>query len=356
MLLVSRIIRKYKYLLNKSYLYLETKKAATQLKNLDATRPKIFLMCCPIHTNLGDQAQRLCIERWIKETYPQHQLIASCARTVPSGYYENVSKILNEKDLIFIHSGYLFMNDLSDVPAILKIVELYKRNKIIFFPQTVNFSCDEIKQEFVNSFAQNKNILLLCRDYISYENAKTLFPNNECLAFPDIVTSLIGSYHSSQKRSGVCFCLRNDKEKYYSDSDLEKLITKLKTYNCCRIDTTLKLSFCKMNVLRKKYIYDMVDFLSSKKVVVTDRYHGTIFSIIANTPVVVLNSTDHKLSSGVKWFPKQIFDKSIYFADDLDEAYDIVTKILTANVELNNPSYFLEKYFSKLSDIVKDAN
>ena len=110
------------------------------------------------------------------------------------------------------------------------------------------------------------------------------------------------------------------------------------------------------HVLRKKYIYDMVDFLSSKKVVVTDRYHGTIFSIIANTPVVVLNSTDHKLSSGVKWFPKQIFDKSIYFADDLDEAYDIVTKILTANVELNNPSYFLEKYFSKLSDIVKDAN
>ncbi|WP_082026255.1 polysaccharide pyruvyl transferase family protein [Prevotella pectinovora] len=36
------------------------------------------------------------------------------------------------------------------------------------------------------------------------------------------------------------------------------------------------------------------------QVVITDRYHGTIFSQIVNTPVIVISSTDHKLRSGVK--------------------------------------------------------
>lgn len=51
--------------------------------------------------------------------------------------------------------------------------------------------------------------------------------------------------------------------------------------------------------------------MSHYKVVITDRYHGTIFSLIANTPVIIIKSTDHKVTTGADWF-KGIYDDYVY--------------------------------------------
>ncbi len=351
---LERCVNKYKYLRNKSFRKRETLKASSRLKIIDKERPVVYLMCCPIHPNLGDQAQRFCIERWIKTNYPNHQLVSSCARTVPQGYYEKIEELIKPDDIIIIHSGYLFMNDKSDVPAILRIVDLFKGNKIVIFPQTVNFSCDEIKNSFIEVFAKHPDLVLLCRDFVSYDTALTLFPKNKCVTFPDIVTSLIGTYNKSSIRSGVCFCLRDDKEKLYTDGQLSGLIDQLRKYGCCRIDTTWKISPYTMNGNREKIVMKMIEYLANKKLVITDRYHGTIFSVIANTPVIVLNSTDHKLSSGVQWFPKDLFGHSIFYAKDLDEAYSFADDILKSDLQVNNPNYFSEKYWNNLFDILNN--
>lgn len=78
----------------------------------------------------------------------------------------------------------------------------------------------------------------------------------------------------------------------------------------------------------------------------TDRYHGTIFSLVANTPVVVISSADHKLSSGVEWFPKEYFSDSIFYAKDLSEVTNLVNKIIDSPVAIQNPAYFKNKYYS----------
>ena len=83
------------------------------------------------------------------------------------------------------------------------------------------------------------------------------------------------------------------------------------------------------------------------QVVITDRYHGTIFSQIVNTPVIVISSTDHKLSSGVKWFPQEKFSDNISVAKDLNEAYEKAVDILKRNGAVKkNPAWFKENYFS----------
>src|SRR5690606_27740259 len=80
----------------------------------------------------------------------------------------------------------------------------------------------------------------------------------------------------------------------------------------------------------------------------------TIFSQIASTPVIVLSSSDHKLSSGVKWFPEASFGNNVFFAKDLNEAYNIAQQILKRNGEITiNPPYFQETYFSKLKIILE---
>ena len=67
-----------------------------------------------------------------------------------------------------------------------------------------------------------------------------------------------------------------------------------------------------------------------------------------NTPVIVISSTDHKLSSGVKWFPKNLFEGNITFALDLDDAYNKATEILARNGKLKrNPAWFTNTYYNK---------
>ncbi|MFI5429468.1 polysaccharide pyruvyl transferase family protein [Aeromicrobium sp. UC242_57] len=70
---------------------------------------------------------------------------------------------------------------------------------------------------------------------------------------------------------------------------------------------------------------------SNYQVTVTDRYHGVIFSLISGTPVVVLESTDHKLRSGVQWFPPQIFGNMIRFAGSVEEAVQAAEHFYSAD-------------------------
>ena len=171
------------------------------------------------------------------------------------------------------------------------------------------------------------------------------------MPFPDVVTSMIGTKVFKTKRDGVLFCVRDDKEAYYCEKEIRALEEKFH----CRVekkDTTLNISRKEMDRNRKKLIDDFIDYVAGFKVTITDRYHGTIFSLIANTPVVVLSSVDHKLSSGVKWFPEQ-FSDYIKFASSLDEAYLIASQYLErsdGNVRL--PTYFKDKYWDHLKDYI----
>ena len=92
---------------------------------------------------------------------------------------------------------------------------------------------------------------------------------------------------------------------------------------------------------------------SKYKLVITDRYHGTIFSLIAGTPVIVLSSADHKLSSGVKWFPIEIFGDYVSYASSLDDAFEKANKMLATPHTHQLPPYFQENYYSKLIDNIK---
>jgi exopolysaccharide biosynthesis predicted pyruvyltransferase EpsI len=166
---------------------------------------------------------------------------------------------------------------------------------------------------------------------------------------PDVVTSLIGDKtfsYSSSKRSGVMFCIRNDGEKFYSDDQILSLRKKfigIKTSVC---DTTIFKSAWVWNKQRELLLREILENFSKQQLIITDRYHGTIFSQIVNTPVIVLSSTDHKLSSGVSWFPKMYFEKNVFFAVNLNEAFAIAKQILERKGVIENPSYFRDKYYA----------
>lgn len=76
--------------------------------------------------------------------------------------------------------------------------------------------------------------------------------------------------------------------------------------------------------------------------------YGTIFSLIASTPVIVLQTTDHKVTTGADWF-KGIYDDYVFVAQDLQDAHRIAEEILQ-RPDAAKPltPYFADNYYAKL--------
>lgn len=326
---------------------------------------KVFLMHEAKNPNLGDQAQRMCTLELIKKSYPKSMLIeiGDFGPTVYFSYNKNtIFEIIacyiklaclkfkvKPNDIFLGHSGYFMIDHHTGWKMFTNMMHYFPKNKMVILPQTVNFYTPFIKEYVSRCFAQNDNVTLMCRDQISFTISKQLFPTTKLMLFPDIVTSLIGTKHYSKEREGVLFCMRDDVEAYYKPSQIDDLMKRFGNIRMEKIDTTLHdVSTEYVNNNRNKLIWQAIDKFATYKVVITDRYHGTIFSAIASTPVIVINSADHKLSSGVNWFPIEQFGKNVQFAQDLDEAFEKATAILNMkDRKYENPPYFKNKYWDK---------
>ncbi len=311
----------------------------------------IYVFGAPDHSNLGDNAQSYCIISWAKKHFPQHKVIVFRQFIgIEINIIKTLTKYIREEDLLFCHSGY-HITDMYPLHIIYEaVVSSFPNNPVVIFPQTVNFKNQEAFNKLINIFDSHSNLTLLCRDEISYATAQKSFKNTRLLLFPDIVTSLIGCRSYSHKRDGVLFCMRNDIEALFSKDQIAGLKARFTNVNTFMSDTTIRMPYKKLIKQRDKILENTFEDYSKYKVIITDRYHGTIFSVIANTPVVVVNSADHKLSSGVKWFPQDVFQRNVQFARTLDEAYTIAMDILNNPPTEKLPPYFLDNYYDKLPE------
>jgi exopolysaccharide biosynthesis predicted pyruvyltransferase EpsI len=234
------------------------------------------------------------------------------------------------------------------------ILKNFPHNKIVVFPQTVNYSSK--KQQTLTSEAYNShgNIIFLARDKVSLSKANKLFSNANIALYPDVVTSLIGKYSYNYKRDKVLFCMRNDGEQFYNRKEIVELINRISdTIKCDITDTTIKMKGSELAKNIEPILNDTFDSYARYRAIITDRYHGTIFSLIAGTPVIVLSSTDHKLSSGVDWF-KNIYPNHIFFAQNLDEAYNYLTIVLKTQqtFDFALDEYFNREYYQQLHSLI----
>lgn len=344
-----RIKRRINILLENIY-YSYKKNELEEIIHNNNSSKTIYFFVTPTHSNLGDQAQLMCWLELFKDIYKEYTVIC-----IPNKYAKkNTIKYINEhikpEDLIFIHSGYLIFDPHPELPFICDIISTIKNHHITILPQTINLLTKDKRDHVANIFNSHSDLLVMCRDEISYNNAKELFSRCSIKLMPDIVTSLIGNKKYSfgeYKRSGVLFCLRNDGEKFYTKDEINDLIKRFSNTPIDICDTTINKFVSKWVNHREEIICGMLKRFSKSQVIITDRYHGTIFSQIVNTPVIVLSSSDHKLSSGVKWFPKSVFANNVYFAKNLDEAYNIAINILSRNGYIyTNPPYFKNKYYT----------
>lgn len=329
------------------------------ITNCPESQSKIFYLGITAHSNLGDMGQYYCIHDWILRNYPDHKLIEIEADTVVNEKYKFMELLKKEYktcDIILFQSGYT-TQDLGGVHDLMHrlVINALPDAHILMMPQTIFFQHEENKQRSASIYNKAHKMLFLARDKVSYDMAKEMVPDVNVRLFPDIVTSLIGKYKFNNNRCGISLCRRNDGEKYYSEEELFSLVKRFEQTTSVTInDTTVKVSFKELRSNPQKYIEKQIEYFSKFEVVVTDRYHGTIFALAAGTPVVIIKTNDHKVVTGADWF-KGIYDEYIYVANDLDDAFQIVLSIRKKNLDHRLQPVFAAQYYDKLKAIFESG-
>ncbi len=356
------IREKIKFVIKLPQIIRKTIKYKRIIEKIEKKGENVFYFGTPKHTNLGDQAQCMCIENWLKNNYNKCNIIEFSDDIISFDLLGIIkllkTKIMNE-NLIVFQSGYCTTDKyIISENMHRNIIKNFKDNKILFFPQTVKFYSKIEERKTIKIYNSHNNIIFLARDNKSFEMAKKMFKTAKVFLYPDIVTSLIGKYSYSNGRKDILFCMRDDREQFYSKSDIEILKNTLENkYKVSTkfVDTTIDIepTYLKENI--QKILEEEFEEFAKYKLIITDRYHGTIFSLISATPVIVLGSTDHKLISGVNWF-KDIYKGKIYFAENLEKVKELVEKIFNdKEVDYKRyDEYFDREYYLKLLKIIEE--
>ena len=326
-------------------------------KTLDAVDKKkkhIYFVGVPMHKNMGDQAQKYCIDRWLKNNYPDYDIVHFFTWPFYNrDFRDKIKQTVQPQDMIVIQSGYCTTSWHFDHPMHRFIVKSFRDNPVLIMPQTVLFSRNRDAKKTAEIYSQHSKLLFLARDKKSYESAKKYFIGTKVECYPDIVTTLIGDfeYNHPSERNGVLLCVRNDGEKLYGNDVIESLAKKIKDkgHNCQIADTNSELPLKELQKYFEDELKKVISSFAGYKVVITDRYHGTIFSLIANTPVIVLSTNDHTVKTGTEWF-KGVYDGNYFNADTPDEAFSIAMRIFDENRAVRNEAYFKEHYYDCLKE------
>lgn len=315
------------------------------------------------HPNLGDMAQHYCINKWIGDNYPNYELIKLKANDVTdpiytNRFFNNLRKVFSvENDIVVFQSGYCTQDLGGKHPLMHRLVcDFLPDAHILMMPQTIFFQHEENKRICAENHNKAKNMLFLARDFVSYDMAKEMFPDLRVKAYPDIVTTLIGTLRYDNTRNGVCLCTRNDGEKLYSSKEINNLAMKLVDFGI-PVKQKDTQSHAKAEEIRNNlqyFIETEIESYSHYQVTITDRYHGTIFSLCAGTPVIIIKTNDHKVTTGADWF-KGVYDEYVYVADDLDDAYSLAKQVVNKKLNYQLEPYFKTSYYDKLKELFEST-
>lgn len=329
------------------------------MARLDKTSDmRIWYFGVPTHPNLGDQAQKFVIEKWLQNNYSEAEIIKIPSKAFNAGtsrIVRMIQNLLRPNDLIVMQSGHT-MDGLHDDETPHRLASTcFPDNRIVFFPTSIRFNSKRGKELDRKAIGSHVNTLFLARDAVSAQIARDLYPRLDVRLYPDVVTSLIGKYSFDNQREGVLLCARNDGEKLYSYAAIDKLASALSGLcDVSRTDTTVKWDGIDLDSHDAwTGIEGVIESYSQKCVIVTDRYHGTIFARIAGTPVVVLKTNDHKVVSGAKWFT-DAGDEGIVVADNLEEVPGLVSAFMKRFPDGVSAPAFAADYYDGLKSVIEE--
>lgn len=320
-------------------------------------KKNIFYMITPPARldNIGDHAQVVGIKKWFDNHFPEYNVV-EVDKDQTDKYISALRYLINDDDLVFLHSGGN-MNDRSpwSEGARRNVVRNFNQTPIIQLPQTVFFSDTNSGQQALKKskivYNSHQNLSIIARDPVSHEYIQDYF-DVETDVYPDFALMIDAEDYVEveRPRSGVMLCLRRDSESDVSPEEKTRLTSAIRkaNYEVTHFDTTLDEHIPKDQ--RETFLADTLRTFAAHDLVVTDRFHGMIFSVITRTPCIAIDTVDHKISSSSQWF--SMYEDEVRYADTIDAVPSLLEE--TAGKELAKFDWE-DEYFSDLAHSVRES-
>ncbi len=259
----------------------------------------VFIFGVPEYGNKGDQAITAAQVSFITDILPDKRIV-----TIPEN--KCIENLICLKKITVKHGNLCALmggGNMGELyPAQEKIrllaVKKLKNAKIVVFPQSIDYT-DRSRsvRKAKRIYESHKNLWIFTREEKSEKIRQKLFNCNGALV-PDIVLSYKPDLPDTE-RKGILFCTRQDKEK---NAETEELLEKLKE---AAADSSDKITFTDTYNPEYAAPYEkQLDGLNKiweefkkSELVITDRLHGMIFSVITGTPCIALDNTTGKVGN-----------------------------------------------------------
>lgn len=295
----------------------------------DHTTIRFIITIVPIHNNYGDEAIFLSTKQFLKDYFPNiQQIIINGKETLVN--LKLIKYIINDKDIIIISGGGYFGLYDHIIKEQANIVQNFPKNEIIFFPCSIAYNkTNQLNYiHYLEIFNNHPNLIFFIRERISFNISKQLFYKSSLYLVPDIATRLnIKNFKlNSNKRSGILLILRKDellleeKDHLYIKKIAQKYFNEV-----IQLDSNKFIINKGSN--KSNETINFIKLIKSKQLVITDRLHGMILSIITETPNIVFGNNYHKVESSYNsWFNKVSY---CFFIKKKEIKYKLESTILS---------------------------
>jgi len=267
---------------------------------------RAFIFLAADYGNIGDlaisAAQALFLAKYAN--FP-HVVRIPISRT--NALLRSVKSQINPGDLITIVGGGNMGSLYPDIEKLRQLViRTFPKNRIVCFPQTLDWAdsveSDRTLTRIVRVYSQHPNLHVFARESVTQRKLDALFRSHSSVHIgyaPDIVLSATASELGSvvdAAPAGILLCLRDDRECALDSAQRSELQTALAhTGHHLEMTDTHAGGSGLSEALCAQLVGEKVNQFGAAKLVVTDRLHGMILSVIAGTPCLVLPNSNHKI-------------------------------------------------------------
>lgn len=305
--------------------------------------------------NLGDHQIAESEIEFIKKYFPQYLIIEVPASIFYKIEWRIVKRFIQEDTLIFMTGGgnwgndYLFSHNIKR-----NVIKEFPKNLKVVFPVTINYTNtnegQKILKEDVLLLDSEDRLILAVRDDKSYEIANHYFKNIKVNLMPDIV--LFSNKKSYENREGCIICIRNDKESIMSIEDRNQIIGKAKELfeDIEFLDTQYEYN---IRICERRKALDVVfNKFRKTKLVITDRLHGVIFSVITGTPLIAFENKNCKIEGVWKWVGGITNNHFVHNMQEFENAINDMDSLKFMN---NHEKLCLESYYECLYKLIMEG-
>lgn len=298
----------------------KAKRVLKSVKKGCVKKKNIYLIGTPEFGNLGDHMISEVELEILHMVYPKG-LIHEVTMDEYWKKKEELKNKITEQDVLIFHGGGNIENLWPKSEYIRRdAFSIWKNQKKVIMPQSIFFSNDmEGERELLETKKAYSvpNLLLCCRDKISYQLAGKQFPC-ESIYVPDTVLFHKPQEEKTISRNGVILCLRTDKEKKLTKQDENKIAEILgKKYGkIVELDT---VGDKKTKKTRQEGLRKFFDQICRAEIVVTDRLHGMIFCALTGTPCIALDNSYQKVFGGYQWLESLEYIQYIKDINDIEK-------------------------------------